>query len=147
MPNRIRENWMWQLHHNGLWLITLLSSILLINFVGHFDIYIYIPVKVKRMPLERSTFSDVENNTPLVGLEPRSQDYISSSINSRHVSDHQNNVSWICFYISVAPNKEIVYENDKNMNCRCPMTAILNFTICGKTVPFTAWHTAEMDSA
>ena len=27
------------------------------------------------------------------------------------------------------------------------MTAILNFTICGKTVPFTAWHTAEMDSA
>ena len=27
------------------------------------------------------------------------------------------------------------------------MTAILNFKICGKTVPFTAWHMAEMDSA
>ena len=33
------------------------------------------------------------------------------------------------------------------MNCRCLMTAILNFTISGKMVPFTAWHTAEMDSA
>ena len=27
------------------------------------------------------------------------------------------------------------------------MAAILNFTICGKMVLFTAWHTAEMDSA
>ena len=27
------------------------------------------------------------------------------------------------------------------------MTAILNFTICGKTMPFTAWPTAVMDSA
>ena len=27
------------------------------------------------------------------------------------------------------------------------MTVILNFAICGKTVPLTAWHTAEMDSA
>ena len=27
------------------------------------------------------------------------------------------------------------------------MAAILNFTHCGKTVPFTAWHMAEMDSA
>ena len=27
------------------------------------------------------------------------------------------------------------------------MTAILNFTICGKMVSVTAWHTAEMDSA
>ena len=27
------------------------------------------------------------------------------------------------------------------------MTAMLNFTICGKTEPFTALHTAEMDSA
>ena len=27
------------------------------------------------------------------------------------------------------------------------MTAILNFVICGKTVPLTAWHTTEMDSA
>ena len=34
-----------------------------------------------------------------------------------------------------------------NMNLRCPMTAILNFTIYGNIVSFTAWHTAEMDSA
>ena len=27
------------------------------------------------------------------------------------------------------------------------MTAILNFTICGKTVHFKAWHMAEIDSA
>ena len=27
------------------------------------------------------------------------------------------------------------------------MAAIFNFTICGKTVSFTAWHTAEIDSA
>ena len=33
--------------------------------------FIYMPVKVKkRMPLQRSTFYDVENITPLVGLEP-----------------------------------------------------------------------------
>ena len=35
----------------------------------------------------------------------------------------------------------------KIMNWKCPMTAILNFAICGKTVPLTAWHRAEMDSA
>ena len=35
----------------------------------------------------------------------------------------------------------------KNMNWICPMTANLNFMICGKMVSFTAWHTAEMDSA
>ena len=33
------------------------------------------------------------------------------------------------------------------MNWICPMIATLNFTICGKTASFTAWHTAEMDSA
>ena len=74
-------------------------------------------------------------------------DYIPSSIDSRHVSDHDIHASQIYFYISGAPNQEIVYGNDKNMNCRCPMTAVLNFTIRGKTVPFTAWYTAEMDPA
>ena len=81
------------------------------------------------------------------GSNPRSLEYIPSSIDSRHVSDHQSNASQIYFYTSGAPNQTILYENDKNMNCRCPMTAIFNFTICGKTMPFTAWHTAEMDSA
>ena len=84
---------------------------------------------------------------PWWGSNPRSLDYIPSSVNSHHVSDHQSNASLIDFYISGALNQEIVYGNDKNMNCRCPMAAILNFTICGKTVPFTAWHTAEIDSA
>ena len=81
---------------------------------------------------------------PWLGSNPRSLDYIPSSI-TRHVSDHQRKASQIYFYISGSPNKEIVYENDKNMNWICPMTAILNFTTCGKTVSFTAWHTAEMD--
>ena len=56
-------------------------------------------------------------------------------------------VSEIYLYISGAPNQKIVYGNDKNMNWRCQMAAILDFTICGKTVPLTAWHTADVDSA
>ena len=84
---------------------------------------------------------------PWWGSNSRSLDNISSSINSRHVSHHLNNASQIYFYMSRAQNQESVYENDQNMNCSCPMTAILNFTICAKTVPLTAWHTAEMDSA
>ena len=84
---------------------------------------------------------------PWWGSNPWSLGYIPSSIDSRHASDHQSNAYQIYFYISGAPNQEVVYENDKNMNCRCLMTAILNFTIYGKTVPLTAWHTAEMDSA
>ena len=109
---------------------------------------VYLPVKVnERMSLKQSTFMTWKIAHPWWGSNPRSLDYIPSSIDSRHVSDHQSNAYQIYFYISGAPNQEIVYENDKNMNCRCPMTAILNFTICGETVPFTAWHTAEMDSA
>ena len=84
---------------------------------------------------------------PWLGSNPRSLDYIPILINSCHVSDHQSNASHIYFYISGAPDQEIVYESDKNTNWRCPMTDILNFTICGKTVSLTAWHTAEMDSA
>ena len=80
------------------------------------------------------------------GSNPRSLDYIPSSI-TRHVPDHQRKASQIHFYISGSQNKEIVYENDKNVNWICPMTAILNFTICGTIVSFTAWHRAEMDSA
>ena len=84
---------------------------------------------------------------PWWGSNPRSPDYIPSSI-TRPVSDHQSKASQIYFYISGSSNKEIVYENDKKkMNWICPMTAILNGTICGKTVSFTAWHTPEMDSA
>ena len=81
------------------------------------------------------------------GSNPRSLYYIPSSVNSCHVLDHQSNASHIYFYISGAPAQEIVYESDKNTNWICPMTAILNFTICGTTMSLTAWHTAEMDSA
>ena len=122
----------------------------IVKAIHHIYIYIYMPVYLSvkfntRMSLKQSTFYDVENSTSLVGLEPT----ISGlhSINSHHVSDHQSNAFLIYFYISGALNQEFVYGNDKNMNCRCPMAAILNFTICGKMVPFTAWHTAEMDSA
>ena len=53
-------------------------------------------------------------------------------------------------YISIyqgPQTKKLYMKMAKNINCRCPMTAILNFTICRKTVHFTAWHMAEMDSA
>ena len=50
---------------------------------------------------------------PWWGSNPRSLDYILSSINSCHVSDHQRNESQIYIYISGAPNQETVYENDK----------------------------------
>ena len=83
---------------------------------------------------------------PWWGLNPRSLDYIPSSI-TRHASDHQSKASQIYFYMSGSPNKEIVNETSKNMNWICPMTILLNFTICGKMVSFTAWHTAEVDSA
>ena len=84
---------------------------------------------------------------PWWGSNPRTLDYIPSSINSRHVSDHQSTASQIYFYILGAPNQEIVCKNERNMISRCPVTDIWIFTICGKRVPFTAWHTAEMDSA
>ena len=43
--------------------------------------------------------------------------------------------------------KKLYMKVTKNTNWRCLMTAVLNFTICGKTVSLTAWHTADMDSA
>ena len=156
-----------------IWVITHSSFILLVIFLAILDsidgshvsnrqsnasyiyIYIYIsympvylPVKINtRMFLKQLIFYDAENSTPLVGSNPRTLDYILSSINSRNVSDHQSNASEIYYYILRDPKQEFVYGNDKNMNCRCPMTAILNYTTCGKTVPFTAWHMAKMDSA
>ena len=117
----------------------------------HIYIYmlVYLPVKVNtRMFLKQSTSYDVENAHPWWGSGPRSLDHIPSSINSRHVSDHRSNEFQICFSILGAPKQtKNVYRNYKDMNCRCLMTAILNLTISGETVPFTAWHTAEMDSA
>ena len=83
---------------------------------------------------------------PWWGSNPRSLDYIPSSI-TPHVSDHQSKASQIYLYISGPPTKKLYMKMTKNTNWIYPMTAILNFTICGKMVSFTAWHTAEMDSA
>ena len=81
---------------------------------------------------------------PFWGSNQRSLDYIPSSI-TRHVSDHQSKAS-ISIYQGLQ-TKKLYTKMTKNMNWIYPMPAILNFTICGKTVSFTAWHTAEMDSA
>ena len=43
---------------------------------------------------------------PWWGLNPRSLDFIPSSTNSCHVSDHQSNASHTYFYISWAPDKK-----------------------------------------
>ena len=121
MSNIFRGSRIWWLHHNEFGLITLCRFILLISFLGHFGfhwwwsciksskqcsiyiyiyiyIYTYIPVKVKkRMSLKQSQCYDVENSTPQWDSNQRSFDYISNSIYSRHVSDHQNNASQIYF--------------------------------------------------
>ena len=50
---------------------------------------------------------------PWWSSNPQSLDYIPSFINSRYVSDHQSNTYQMYFYISGAPNQEIVHENDR----------------------------------
>ena len=106
------------------------------------------PVKGNtRISLKKSTFYEEEISTSLVGLEP--------TISRLHSEFHFLVISQIIKamhlkYISVyqgLQTKKLYKKMTKNMNWICPMTAILNFTICGKTVSFTAWHTAEMDSA
>ena len=89
--NGFRVNRTWRLHHYGFGLIILWSFILLLRFVATLDIingghvlnrqskaayiyiyiYIYMPVKViEWKSLKQSTFWDVKNSTPLMGLEP-----------------------------------------------------------------------------
>ena len=116
-----------------IWVNNLLSFILLIRFLAILDsldgghvsnrqsnaniyiyIYVHLPAKFnERMFLKQSTFYDGEYSTPWWGSNPPSLDYIPSSIDSRHVSDHQRNASQIYFSISGSPNQEIVYENGK----------------------------------
>ena len=53
-------------------------------------------------------------------------------------------------YISIYQGfqtKKLYMKMTRNTNWKCAMAAILNFTICRKTVSLTAWHTAKMDSA
>ena len=52
-------------------------------------VFVYLPVKVgTRMSLKRRHFMRWKIAHPWWGLNPRSLDYIPSSINSCHVSDH-----------------------------------------------------------
>ena len=162
MPNSFHGNRIWRLHHNGFRLIDILSFILLIKFLAILDsfdgghasnrqsnaIYIYVyvciylPVKVNEPMSLKSTLYDVEKAHTWWGLNPRSLDYIPSSINSRHVSDHQNN--------ACIPNIFLYIRDPKPRNCKWKWQKYelqMNFTICGKRVPFTALHTTEMDSA
>ena len=82
-----------------------------------------------------------------MGLEP--------TISWLHIEFHyssclrssKQDISNIFLYIRVTKQRNCIRKWQKNMNWICRMAAILNFTICGKTVSFTAWHTAEMDSA
>ena len=64
---------------------------------------------------------------------------MSQIIKARHVK-------YIFIYQGLR-TKKLYTKMAKNINWICPMTAILNFTICGKTLSLTAWHTAEMYSA
>ena len=65
----------------------------------------------------------------------------------KYVSNHQSNVTAIQkYYISRLKPVSLKKIEKKNIS-KSPMAAILNFTIYGKTVSLTAWHTAEMDSA
>ena len=121
-----------------------------VKAMHHIYIYIslYLPVKGNtRISLKESTFFELEICTSLEGLEPTISRLHTKFHYSSCLRSSKQVISNIFLYIRVS-NKKKLYENDKkNMNWICPMTAILNFTICGKTVSFTAWHTAEMDSA
>ena len=168
------HGWIWYLHHNGLGLITLSSFILLITFLAILDfidgvhissrqsnaaciyLYLYIHINIylhiclwrvtHEYPWSSPHFMRWKLAHPRWGSNPRSLDYIPSSI-TRHVWDHQaRHLKYISIYQGLQ-TKKFCKKMTKNMNWICPMMAILNFSICGKTVSFTAWHTAEMDSA
>ena len=135
-------------------------SILLITFLAILDFidgvhisshqnnthntHTHLPVKGNtRISLKYSTFYELEFSPGGARTHDFSITYrvpllvMSQIIKARHLK-----------YISIYQDlQEIVYENDKNMNWICPMTAVLNFTICGETASFTAWHTADLDSA
>ena len=120
-------------------------------------IYIYIcmyvcvsvclSVKVDtQISLKQPTFYEVEKSTPLMGLEPT----ISIKYRVRLiVAISQIPKAMHPIYISIyqgLQTKKLYMKMTRNTNWKCPMAAILNFTICRKTVSLTAWHTAEMDS-
>ena len=89
----------------------------------------------------------MEISTSLVGLEPTISRLHTEFHYSSCLRSAKQGISNIFICIRVSKQRNCIRKWQTNMNWICPSTAILNFTICGKTVPFTAWHTAEMDSA
>ena len=89
----------------------------------------------------------MEISTSLVGLEPTISRLHTEFHYSSCLRSSKQGISNIFLYIRVSKQTNFIRKWQKNMNWICPMTAIWNFTICGETVPFTDWDTAEMDSA
>ena len=117
-------------------------------------IYIYIihiytsPCKGNaRKSLKQSTFYEVGISTSLVGLEPTISRLHTEFHYSWCLRPSKQGISNIFLYIRVSKQRNCIQKWQQDMNWICPMTAILNFMICGKMVSFIAWHTAEMDSA
>ena len=129
MPNSFRGNWIWWLHHDGFLVNFMrLSFILLITFwpfciplmvvmyqivktMHHMCVCLYIcPWRLtQECPLNSRHFMRWKIAHPWWGSKPRYLDYIPSSINSCHVSDHQRNASHIYLYI---------YQGSRPRNCK-----------------------------
>ena len=88
----------------------------------------------------------MEISTSLVGLEPTISRLHTEFHYSSCLRSSWQGISNISIYQGLQ-TKKLYTKMPKNVNWICPMTAILNTTICGKTVSSRAWHTAEMDSA
>ena len=89
----------------------------------------------------------MEISISLVGLEPTIARLHTEFHYSSCLRSSKQGISNIFLYFRVFKQRNCIRKWQKNLNWICPMTAILNGTICGKTVSFTAWHTPEMDSA
>ena len=169
--NSFRGNRIWRLPHNEFGLITLLSLILLIRFLaisdsidgGHVSnrqsnaayiyIYIYICLYICLLRLRNEChwnsrhFMTWKIAPPWWDSNPRSLDYIPNYIDNRHVSDHQRNVSQVYIYISGGSKPRNCIGKWQKYELQMSNDSHFEFDDLWKMVPFTAWHTAEMDSA
>ena len=100
---------------------------------------VYLPVKVNTgMSLKQSTFYEMENSTPLVELDRTYDRSITYRVPIIVIMSQIIKAIYLK-YISIyhrLQTKKWYTKMAKNMNWRYPMTAILNFTIYGKTVSF-----------
>ena len=100
------------------------------------------------MSLKQSTFHEVENSTPMGGLEPMIfRIHTEFSIISRPVSDHQSNASQNIFLYIRGPKRRNCIRNDKIWirDVRWRPFWILRFV--GKWCHLQQKFTAEMHSA